>query len=358
MKTPTRLDGELKQLVGTRVPGVAVVIVGAEGIRARAAIGLADLASGMPMATNVAVPWFSMTKLVTATTVMGLATRGVLPLDVPLLPLVPAMSGLRPVAWAQRITARHLLQHSGGLANPIPLRWVHPAASPGPDPEAFLRTRLAKHPKLRSAPGARASYSNLGPLLLAAAITHVTGDSFEDVVRREVLQPTGMTHTDFCYPAAVPKATGNHPRYSPMRLLLPRWVIGNPHGRWLALRPFLVDGAAYGGLVGTADDAARFLQLHLAGGRIDDQQVIAAADAATMCHINQPGKRYDLGLGWFIPAKDREAQPAYVEHLGGGAGFFNLLRMYPSVGIGIVVMGNATRYDIEALARLALTDTP
>ena len=32
--------------------------------------------------------------------------------------------------------------------------------------------------------------------------------------------------------------------------------------------------------------------------------------------------------------------------------------MYPTVGIGIVVMGNATRYDIEALARLALTDTP
>jgi len=124
MRTRPSLDGKLKQLVGTRVPGVAVVIVGAEGIRARAAIGLADLASDMPMATNVAVPWFSMTKLVTATTVMSLAARGVLPLDVPLLPLVPAMSGLRPVAWAQRITARHLLQHSGGLANPIPLRWV------------------------------------------------------------------------------------------------------------------------------------------------------------------------------------------------------------------------------------------
>lgn len=357
MKTPPSLEGELRQLVATRVPGVAVVIVGAEGVRARAAAGLADLACGMAMATDVAVPWFSMTKLVTATTVMALAARGVLPLDTPLLPLVPAMSGLRPVPWAQTITARHLLQHSGGLANPIPLRWVHPAASPGPDPEAFLGTHLAKHPKLRSKPGTGASYSNLGSLLLAAAITKATGASFEDVVRGEVLQPAGMTHTDFSYPAAGPVATGNHPRYDPMRLLLPRWVTGHPHGRWLTLRPFLVDGSAYGGLVGSADDAARFLQMHLAGGRIDDQQVISAADAATMSHINQPGKRYDLGLGWFTPAKSRAAQPAFVEHLGGGAGFFNLIRMYPSAGVGIVVMGNATRYDIEVLARLALTHT-
>ena len=355
MKTPPRLDDELRQLVAARVPGVAVVIVGAEGVRARAATGLADLASGMSMATDVAVPWFSMTKLVTATTAVGLAARDVLPLDTPLFPLVPAMSALRPVSWAQRITARHLLQHSGGLANPIPLRWVHPAASPGPDPQAFLRTQLAKHPKLRSEPGAQSSYSNLGPLLLAAAITKATGASFEDVVRQEVLQPTGMTHTDFFYPAVDPVATGYHPRYSPMRLLLPRWVIGRPHGHWLTLRPFLVDGAAYGGLVGSADDAARFLQMHLAGGRIDDQQIISAADAAGMCHINQPGKRYDLGLGWFTPAKNREAQPAFVEHLGGGAGFFNVIRLYRSVGVGVVVMGNATRYDIEALARLALT---
>ena len=355
MKTPPGLDGELRQLAATHAPGVAVVIVGAEGVRARAATGLADLASGMPMATDVAVPWFSMTKLVTATTVMGLATRGLLPLDTPLLPLVPAMSSLRPVSWAQRITARQLLQHSSGLANPIPLRWVHPAASTGPDPVAFLRAQLVNHPKLRFEPGARASYSNLGPLLLAAAITKVTGASFEDVVREEVLQPAGMTHTDFCYPSVEPVATGNHPRYSPTRLLLPRWVIGQPHGRWLTLRPFLVDGAAYGGLVGPADDAARFLQMHLAGGRVDDQQVISAADAAAMCHVNQPGKRYDLGLGWFTPTKSRGAQPAFVEHLGGGAGFYNVIRLYPSLGVGIVVMGNATRYDIEVLARLALT---
>lgn len=354
MKAST-LDAHLNQMVGSRVPGVAVLIVGAEGVRARAAAGVADLSRGTPMTTHVAVPWFSMTKLVTATTAVGLAARGVLPLDSPLLPLLPVMSCLRPTAWAARITARHLLQHSAGLANPIPLTWIHPATQPGPDPDEFLFTHLAKHPRLRSEPGARAGYSNLGPLLLAAAVSQATGIRFEDVVRREVLQPAGMTRTDFGYPPGSPAATGNHPRTSPMRLLLPRWVHGDPHGRWLTLRPFLVDGAAYGGLVGTAEDAARFLRMHLADGQLDGRQVIPADDAIEMRRLTVHGSRYDLGLGWFTPSADRNRKPSFVEHLGGGAGFYNVMRLYPTLGVGAVVMGNATHYDLDAIARLALT---
>ena len=67
-----------------------------------------------------------------------------------------------------------------------------------------------------------------------------------------------------------------------------------------------------------------------------------------------PGRRYDLGIGWFVPADGRNADPPFVEHLGGGAGFFNVMRLYPTVGIGVLVMGNATKYDIDAIASLAL----
>jgi hypothetical protein len=46
-----------------------------------------------------------------------------------------------------------------------------------------------------------------------------------------------------------------------------------------------------------------------------------------------------------------------VEHLGGGAGFFNLIRIYPAQAVGIAIMGNATNYHIDVIARLALTRT-
>ena len=72
-----------------------------------------------------------------------------------------------------------------------------------------------------------------------------------------------------------------------------------------------------------------------------------------MREIRVKGRRYDLGLGWFRPAKDRRADPPYVQHLGGGAGFFNVMRIYPTEGVGAVVMGNATKFDVESVARLA-----
>ena len=276
---------------------------------------------------------------------MRLAEDGALELDQPVFALVPAMRSLRPTAWAERITARHLLQHSAGLANPIPVRWIHPADQAGPDPDAFLEGLLAKHPRLRFEPGVRLSYSNVGALILAAAIAGATGKRFEDAVRDEALRPAVMSSTGFSFASGAPAATGYHPRRSPLRLLLPRWVVGESSGRWVGLRRFLVDGAAYGGLVGPAEDAARFLRMHLRDGELDGARVISAEAAAGMRRIDVRGRRFDLGLGWFVPANQRDADPPFVEHLGGGAGYFNVMRMYPSLRVGAVVMGNSTKYD-------------
>jgi len=273
-----------------------------------------------------------MTKIVTATVAVRLAERGVLDLDAPIAGLVPALRRVRPSQWADRVTARHLLSHSAGLPNPIPVRWVHPADQPAPDPGAFLVGLLARNGRLRFEPGARSSYSNLGPLGMAA---------------------TGFTFTPQARPRA---AVGYHPRLSPMRLLLPRWVIGEPAGRWISLRPFLVDGPAYGGLVGPVDELARFLQLHLRDGELGGNRILSAEATAAMRRITVHGSRYDLGLGWFRPASQRNADPPFVEHLGGGAGFYNLIRIYPARSTGIAVMGNVTRYHIDAVARLALAD--
>jgi hypothetical protein len=71
-----------------------------------------------------------------------------------------------------------------------------------------------------------------------------------------------------------------------------------------------------------------------------------------MRDITTPGKPFDLGLGWFRRPADRTAEPEFVEHWGSGAGFFNLMRLYPGPGLGVVIMTNTTqRYDHDTLAR-------
>jgi CubicO group peptidase (beta-lactamase class C family) len=329
-----------------------MAIVGPEGVRVAAAAGFADLRSRVEASFRMVCPWFSMTKVLTATLALRLAERGDIDLDEPVARLVPCVRSLRPVALASRITARHLLSHSAGLANPIPVRWIHPASEPSPEPEALL----TKHRQLRFEPGVRSSYSNLSALVLGSALASAGGRPFTDLVRTEVLEPLRMARTGFGYSTEMEAevATGYHPRWSPMRLLLPRWAFGPAAGRWVSLRRFLVDGAAYGGLVGALDDAARFLQMHLRGGELDGRRILSPESVAAMRDIRVPGGAYDLGLGWFRPSRQRDADPPFVEHLGGGAGFLDLMRVYPTVDSGVVVMGNATRYDIESVGRLAL----
>jgi hypothetical protein len=44
----------------------------------------------------------------------------------------------------------------------------------------------------------------------------------------------------------------------------------------------------------------------------------------------------------------------YWEHLGGGAGFWTMMRVYPERELGLVTMGNATTYDHHRLAAAVL----
>jgi CubicO group peptidase (beta-lactamase class C family) len=236
---------------------------------------------------------------------------------------------------------------------------VYPAAAPAPDRRAFVERLLSKNRKLRFAPGARASYSNLGYLVLGEVISEVSGVGYEEYVRNEILLPLGMARTGFSYPEVRGdgRATGYQPLWPPLtpllRAALPRGVVGQRQGKYVAFNPFYVNGPAYGGLVGDVDEAARLVMLHLNGARVGDERLLSTESVAEMQRLTPRGGKRDFGLGWFRPRKARQKHPAFVEHLGGGAGFWNVMRIYPEESLGLVVMGNTTSYDHESICDAA-----
>jgi CubicO group peptidase (beta-lactamase class C family) len=300
-----------------------------------------------------------MTKIATATAAMQLADDGALALDAPVSKYLPYFAPLSPRGEVRVV---HLLNHSSGLANPIPVRWVHPSGTSGPAPRDFLERLLARHRKLRFPPGERAAYTNIGYLALGEVIAAATGGDYTEQVRRRILGPLGMTATDFDYTSrTAPRAAVGYQRLPRglrpvLQAMLPAGIVGRRSGRFVGFHQFVLDGAAYGGLVGSAPDAARFAAAHLGGGSFEGARLLSAESAARMQRIETTGRPFDLGLGWFCPHRS-VAAPPFVEHLGGGAGFFNVMRLYPEPGVGVVVMGNATKYDVDrvagALARLA-----
>jgi CubicO group peptidase (beta-lactamase class C family) len=334
------------------VPGLSVSVVKGDRLVWAKGIGVADLAIASPATPQTSYLWFSMTKIVTATAVVRLAEGGKLDLDAP---ADEYFRGFKIVSQPTPVTVRQLLNHSSGLANPLPIRWVRPADAPDSGRDAFVGRLLAKYRKLKSVPGERASYSNLGYLVLGEVISAITGTGYEEHVRREILSPLGMDRTGFSYPepAGDGAATGYHPLWQALtplfRAALPRGVVGQRQGKYVAFNPFYVKGPAYGGLVGGVEEAARFVLLHLNGGLADGTRVLSEESVAEMQRVTPRGGKRDFGLGWFRSHEASGRRPAFVEHLGGGAGFWNVMRIYPDESLGLVVMGNMTSYDHESV---------
>jgi CubicO group peptidase (beta-lactamase class C family) len=335
------------------LPALSVSVVKGDRLVWTKGFGFADLAAASPATPRTSYLWFSMTKIVTATAVVRLAEGGKLDLDAP---ADECFRGLKVVSQPTPVTVRHLLNHTSGLANPLPIRWVRPAGAPDFDRGAFVERLLSKHRKLKSVPGEKASYSNLGYLVLGEVIAEITGTSYEEHVRAEILSPLGMDRTGFSYPQQPTgdgAANGYQPLWRPLtpllRAALPRGVVGPRQERYVSFRPFYVKGPAYGGLVGGVEEAARFVRLHLNGGQAEGTRLLSEESVAEMQRLVPRGGKRDFGLGWFRSHRDGKRRPAFVEHLGGGAGFWNVMRVYPAESLGVVVMGNTTSYDHESV---------
>lgn len=353
MKTGTAFELAAELSARQRPPGLSVAVLAGAETATSSGFGLADIEAKQPASPETVYLWFSMTKLVTATAVVQLAEHDALELDDSVGRFVPEFPSNDR---ARRVTIRHLLSHSAGLANPIPVGWIRPADTPATDLHDFTGQLLAKHSRLRSEPGRTARYSNLGYLVLGEVIEAASGVPYTDYVRSNILRPLGMSCTDFIYrdDMAERAATGYHPRFNPMTPLLRRMVppgIFDHHvGRLWAFSRFCVQGAPYGGLIGTVHDAARFLRLHL--GTIEDSsaRVLSPEGLAAMQRPTARGRKLEVALGWFQRRADKDLGSRYWEHLGGGAGFFNTMRIYPELKLGLVAMGNLTSWNYRTLA--------
>jgi CubicO group peptidase (beta-lactamase class C family) len=331
----------------SHIPGLSLAMTSHDQLLCADAFGYASLSARLPATPRTSYLWFSMSKVVTATAALRLADEGRLDLDAPIATYVPGYANSHGSAQPR---VRQLLNHTAGVANPLPLRWVRPAGDAAPDPRELLTRLLAKHGKPKYEIGGQAHYSNLGYLMLAEIVGSAAGCPFEQYVGDAVLRPAGMRHTGYRYRDGGERAIGyiRTPRAATpaVKALLPRGLVGQRHHRYLSFRPFLVDGAGYGGLVGDVVDAARLAALHLNDGSIDGHRILAVPTARRMRRVDTPGAKLDLGLAWFRKAAQRNASPAFVEHHGAGGGFYNVMRLYPELRIGMVLMANTTAaYD-------------
>ena len=227
---------------------------------------------------------------------------------------------------------RHLLNHSAGLSNPYRFAGCTPPSSP--------RASLTSSP-WRFSPAtasfafrpAQGQYSNLGYIVLGEVIAAAAQQRYEHYVREHILMPLGMTRTDFSYRDrherrcrhGLPVAAES---YHPSFRRSSQGITGKNEGRFLSFQPFCVDGAATAAYrLGTGCGALRVGPPRQRLPTESNSFPGSVAEMQTITVRAQDG----FGLGWFRRHSDRKSDERYLEHLGGGGGLFNMIRIYPEL---------------------------
>lgn len=195
------------------VPGedatAALVRVGHRDADWHGTAGVRDLDSGRPARPDALFRAGSVTKVVTAATVLRLAAQGDIDLDAPVQGYLP---GLFTPAFDKPISVRNLLNHTSGikagdgLGDDFAELYAHRFDTL--TPRRDVASAIVKGPEFD--PGDRQHYLNVNYTILGFLIEKVTGRSYAAEATRLVLRPAGMRHTYF--PGTDPRIRGPHNR--------------------------------------------------------------------------------------------------------------------------------------------------
>ena len=266
-------------------PG-AVLAVGRHGrLALLEPVGSYGVRDHRPVEAGTIYDLASLTKVVALTTAcMQLVDEGKLAIDAPVQRYVPEFIG----PMKDRVTIRHLLTHSAGLAADLPL--YDSTATRAAALHAVDTTTLL------APPGATYRYSDLSAIVLMQAVEGIAGEPLDRFLARRVFGPLGMPATRFLPPAAWRQ------RIAPTEydtVFRHRLLVGEVHDE-SAARLGGVSGNA--GLFSNALDLSRFAAMLLNGGAWDTLQLIRAETLAEFTSRQNLPPGSTRALGWDTPS--------------------------------------------------------
>lgn len=181
-----------------RVVGASVLYMKNGRVLAQYNAGFADKAAKVAANDASIYHWGSITKTLTAISIMQLRDRGKLSLDDKIVRYLPELRQIHdPFGAMDSITIRMLLSHTAGFQNGT---WPY---GNGKSWEPFEPTTwnqlvaMMPYQELQFRPGTRYSYSNPAFIYLARVIEQATGDPWEAYVQKNIFSPLELTRSYF-----------------------------------------------------------------------------------------------------------------------------------------------------------------
>ena len=358
-----RLDKVLQQQVDENRIGGAVALVLRDGRPVyEKAFGWSDKEAGRRMSTDTLFRIASQTKALTSVAILALMEEGALTLNTPVSQFIPGFAkttvapkddkGAAPVPARRAITIRDLLTHTAGIsygtdpaiAAQYEAKGLGPAAGFGwytadkDEGTCDTMERLATLPFVAQ-PGEAYVYG-YNTDVLGCVVERASGMPLDRFIAARITTPLGMKDTYFFVPAEqrarLAAVYSSGPDGTIVRA--PEGARGQGH---------YVDGprrnfAGGAGLVSTARDYARFLEMIRHGGALDGVRVLAPRTVALMTtdQIGTLKPTPGLGFGLGFETTDRYGANGLssVGTFGWGGAYGSTYRVDPDARLTMVFM--------------------
>ena len=285
------LDRALAEaLADSDLPGMVALVTSGDSVLYRRALGVTGVGSNKPMVTDGIFRIHSMTKPITSLALMMLVERGEVDLDAPasryladlrerevLVSVDTTENRALTRPPSREITVRDLLRHTSGFGYTFS---NHELLAMEENGGIGGRAQPILHD-----PGERWTYG-VGTAFVGWIVEEVSKQALPDFLRAEIFEPLGMNDTSFNLgPSEIDRLVDLARRVDGV-------VTSGPRPDSL-----VGQGRGDGGLVSTADDYARFIQLILGRGELDSVRLLSEAAVEEMSRnqlegitvIEQPG---------------------------------------------------------------------
>ncbi|MFO0977346.1 MAG: serine hydrolase domain-containing protein [Planctomycetaceae bacterium] len=281
-KIPTRM----KEFVDAQQAAGVVSLIAAKGkVVHLSAVGQADLDEKRAMTTDSVFAIASMTKPMTAASVMILQDEGKLKLDDPVSKYIPAFADIKlksGAAPSRPVTVRDCLRHTNGL--------VSDQRNTGTLQET---AEALAHSPLAFEPGSKWQYSP-GLSVAGRVVEVVSGKPFDVFLSERIFKPLGMNETTF------------HPTAEQLKRLAKLYQPDKdgkglqPGSHWLFEVSDATTPNPSGGLYSTATDLVQFYQMVLNDGELNGHRILSASAVKEMTTLQTEKLEtgFTSGNGW------------------------------------------------------------
>ncbi|KAK4120646.1 beta-lactamase/transpeptidase-like protein [Parathielavia appendiculata] len=378
-----------------KLPGAAFVVVNKDGPIYRGSAGRTRLSSDSPHFTPSSITWIaSMTKLLTATTIMHLVEHrpDLVTLDTDLRPLVPELANLQIITGfkapesdggegepilvpnTRPITLRHLLTHTSGfgvdIADPDLIRWSKYVGRKA-DQNSLSCTLEGWTTPLKFAPGDGWYYGS-GPDWAGLVLERLTGKRLGEYMEEFLFRPLGVRDTGFFVNRLLPEGgKDREERYVPVA------ERDAESGEWReGTVPFPAEPpceSGGGGLYSSAVDYGKVMQM-LLGALAGEESGVVGGELVREMFSPQlvekqrdwlraiiwaygsgaelpQGSPVDFGIGGLLNTADVEGKRRKGSVMWSGAGNARWW-IDPETGIGAALFVNAAPYGDPTVLKM------